>query len=137
MKDWKNADKEAQAWADAVAKTHEDLKKYGIKPKEKTQMKDLINQLAGARAAANEEGEWLEKYQSNLEKTPQWDALQQQRAYVAEINAWVAELEAEIKRLALAQFREDGDRHPHPAVEIEIYEAPRATIRKELRDYVA
>lgn len=86
---------------------------------------ELIGQLAAARASLETLKFLADCWQDALEKTHEWQALQGVRETLAEARNHAEDLAEQARVMALLRYEEGGDRHPHPAVTIKLFDVVR------------
>ena len=84
-------------------------------------MDDLIRILARARKWLERDAEAASAAIKLVEATPLWENWLSANAMVMKGRAVVADLEEQVRALAVAQYDGTGDKHPHAAVEIKLF----------------
>jgi len=93
---------------------------------------ELVRELAKARYLEQERGKVTEMQKRALEQTQEWKALEESRLQNIGFRVAIAELERKVRDAAVAT----GEKQPHPAVEVKVYEEQCATIATDLSAYL-
>lgn len=75
----------------------------------------LLASCRGAQAVRHEEAQRAEE---RVRETPEWAEAERRLGVWEMTSRVVAELEGEVKEIALRRFVETGDKRPHPSVQI-------------------
>ena len=81
-------------------------------------MKDLIAKLAYARQIVSEQEATLAAYEAELHTTQPWKQVEDRRTRLRRAKDKVADAKAEVRKQALAVYKETGDKTPHPAITV-------------------
>jgi hypothetical protein len=84
-------------------------------------MDDLIRILATERKRLAEDNEKVTAAMKMVEATPLWADWKTARGLAEQSRAVVADLEEQVRALAVAHFGDTGDKHPHAAVGIKLF----------------
>jgi len=77
-----------------------------------------VCELAQARKKLEAAQDVVKFRQAHLEQTTEWQWLQDAKSQVAEVKGEVATLEQNVRDMGLVLFNVDGNKQPHPAVDI-------------------
>ena len=84
-------------------------------------MKNTIVNLAYIRQVVGEREATLAAYETELHTTQLWKALEERRASLQKARTAQSDLEAEVRKRALAAYEETSNKAPHPAVKVKVY----------------
>lgn len=87
-------------------------------PNYNEQLKYAIEALAQARAEEETQTQRVGKLRVDLITTPMGQKLEQAKSILATLQRQSASMDAKTRELILAQYAEDRDKHPHPAVTV-------------------
>lgn len=81
-------------------------------------MKDAVARLAYTRIVVAECKALLAEAETELHASPPWKQVEDRRTRLWRAKDKVADAKAEVRKQALAVYKETGDKTPHPAITV-------------------